>query len=255
MTKDTSMGMQEHTCQDIQQSLELVLSPSAAAVPTRSMSLHVTGCDACQTVLEQLYVRLTGEVPPVRDCEPCQADLAAYIDLLLNDGAATAAQELPHVWWHIWQCAECAETFELTLALINAETRGQIMPLASVFRAEEKPAPILKTFLVRPAVVARLFSAHQMLGIAYGSGDEIVVAEEPGDDYNFQISVQRAQGGDWTVTVTIEPQVSAAVLLTVGASIYRALFDERGRAVVYGISAADLQDPNTGISVAIELLD
>jgi hypothetical protein len=206
--------------------------------------------------MHRLYQRLTGQaVPPAGDCERCQADMAVYIDTLLSAGSSAAAQALPHVWWHIWQCADCAETFELTLALIDAELRGEIMPLESLFKTTEPTRPIWRLLIVRPEMIAHLFTARQVLGMSYGDAEETVVSEEIDANCTFQISMQRAHDEAWSLIVSSEPPLAAMAVFTIGSARYQAPFDEQGRAIVHDISVIELQQADAGISIAIEALD
>jgi hypothetical protein len=248
--------MPEQNCTEVRQAIELVLTASTARVPTRAMSTHAAGCPRCQAAIHDRYLQLMNQpAPPAIDCEQCQADLAVYIDTLLSKGASAAACELPQVWWHIWQCADCAETFELTLTLIDAELRGELMPMASLFTAEEPLRPIVRRFHVRPETIAHLFSAQRILGMAYGSSEEIIVREDIDDGYTFRIDMQRTRSDTWSIVVSGTPPIAAMVVFTIGNLTHRVAFDNAGRAMVHDISTTDLQNADTGIAVAIEALD
>lgn len=96
---------------------------------------HIATCPTCRgaffLVANELLQRPAFAVSQI-NCDDCQRDLAPYIDLMAERNERIAAHRYPHVWWHLGTCAACAETYQLTMALIKAEADGVLEPFAKV---------------------------------------------------------------------------------------------------------------------------
>jgi hypothetical protein len=87
---------------------------------------HVAGCARCRGVLllivaELLHAPLT---VAATTCDHCMDDLAASLDMERDEGIAQAIRAYPHVWWHLWICAECALTYEIVQDTISSGVTG-----------------------------------------------------------------------------------------------------------------------------------
>jgi predicted anti-sigma-YlaC factor YlaD len=58
------------------------------------------------------------------DCSACLDQLAQYVDLELATGAA--AQSMPQVSHHLYQCAVCREEYEVLAELARLEERDEL---------------------------------------------------------------------------------------------------------------------------------
>ena len=86
-------------------------------------------------------------------CEQCQADLAAFIEIEL-DNPAQAAATYPHVWRHLWACWACARTYEYTHMLLAAERSGWLAPPQLLVGATQRPAPIIRRVRLTRQILA-----------------------------------------------------------------------------------------------------
>lgn len=94
---------------------------------------HLERCETCRGAMLLLSEAL-GLAPspafPTCDCATCRSGLAAYIDRERHDPAAAAAAA-PAIWWHLWACRDCAETYRLTYLMLDAANLGELPPLPS----------------------------------------------------------------------------------------------------------------------------
>jgi len=108
----------------------LALTNSRRALQTPQIARHFMRCPECLALRSHLFgLLLPGSAEPSEDCDACQDDLAAYVDLSLDSGARAAVEAYPHTWWHVWGCTSCAEVFVQTVALASAERRGALPSL------------------------------------------------------------------------------------------------------------------------------
>lgn len=60
-------------------------------------------------------------VPAEIDCDACDDDLAAFIDLEQEQHTRVAAHTYPQVWWHLWTCPACQDIYLLTRDAVEAD--------------------------------------------------------------------------------------------------------------------------------------
>lgn len=246
--------MEPTSCHTVRSILMLTLTNSRRALQTPQITRHFTHCPDCLALRSHLFNLLVSDrAEPVEDCDACQDDLAAYVDLFLDAGARAAAESYPHTWWHLWGCASCAEVFAQTAALASAERRGALSPLP-IARPNPAEPRVIGRLSVAPQAVARLFQIRELLGSAYGGEDELILDEGEDDGYSFQLSVHREPGGTWAILVTVIPPVEGQAVVQVGANTFYAPFDSQGIAQVTGIDASLFRDGQPAISVAIEAI-
>ncbi len=204
------------------------------------------------------------------NCQDCQNELAAFIDVERQADISQAAREYPHIWWHLLRCVDCAETYRFTTLLLDAEQEGQLPPLDSVLRdvlaqqpvhnhdvspaAKPPGVRIFHQFVLRRNFLTRIFSISPALGVAYGHQDEeIVLAEEDLADYEIHLSVRKDTDGSWCVVVSVDPPIMGWGVLKIGDQSFRARFDECGEANVSGIPTELLIAPDApDMAIAIE---
>lgn len=117
-------------CEQGRAAIAQALTDSRRPAQTPALASHIAGCASCRAQRGAILARLAQGVNTRADtCAACAADLAAYVDVLLDQGASAAASAHPHVWWHLWTCADCAELFAQTATLAAAERAGDLPPL------------------------------------------------------------------------------------------------------------------------------
>jgi hypothetical protein len=177
--------------------------------------------------------------PTTIECQRCLDDLPAFIEQEIED-PMQAIRAYPHVWWHTLTCPMCAETYELTRALVAAEQRGEIAaPTLADLAASFTPR--LQTFLrltrqflniaLPPPMLARVARGHD-------EGPAVLSQGDAGAGRQFVLSVQEQPDHAWSVIVAVTPSPGGWLVLTLGQEIFRARFDEHGNAVVADVPAA-----------------
>lgn len=116
-------------CRDVRAYLQQPASLGAAAPPPAWLVEHTARCATCRGAIALLAAELIA--PSLEECAACQEGLAAYVDLDLAEGAASALRTYPMVGWHLRICHDCAEIYRLTRAL----ERGIGLPKARVLGA------------------------------------------------------------------------------------------------------------------------
>ena len=110
---------------------EIIRQGGHAAALRKELVDHINGCESCLEALRLLSESFS--LPPAahspnNTCPACLSSLAAYIELEQRDPLG-AARTFPSVWWHLWSCPACAETYHLTYDLLAASREGAIPPL------------------------------------------------------------------------------------------------------------------------------
>jgi len=108
--------------------LKTIQTGNLAASPA-ALDDHIATCATCRGTLAVLAAEII-TLPPAQalaDCAACQTDLAAYIDYERAQDTHATALAYSQVWWHMWICPACAETYRLTTALAEATQAGTIM--------------------------------------------------------------------------------------------------------------------------------
>jgi hypothetical protein len=238
---------------DEQTQAALLLSQTSTHEPQQSpvLARHLAGCRECQAFRRHIFAQLHPIAPPQVGHEACQADLAAYVDRLLDAGSLAAARESPHVWWHLWECADCAAIFVQTAALARAERAGALPPLPIT------PPParrrVIGRLAVTPQVAVHLLQSRALLGAAYGAGGEVVLDEGEDEGHSFQLSLRRSAGESWEILVSVAPPVTGGAVVRVGAATFRAPFDRDGVATISAVPAELLRGGQSSILVTIEV--
>jgi hypothetical protein len=179
-------------------------------------------------------------------CEACQADLPAYIDREAENPAAAAAM-YPHVWWHLWTCEECAQTYEFTHMLLDAQREGQIAPLRLHRRTTERVEPVFQHMrLARPLLMAALPRRMPAISASRGSDNRYVLyddfKEEP-ERQRFTIVAEEQDDDFWQLTITVIPPPDGLLALTLGSHRFVGPFAPDGTATIRDIPTALLTHP------------
>jgi len=256
--------MQTITCADLRGWLvhhsaqPTVASPAESRLDPYVLDHHVLDCARCRGALMMLLVALDQVPLPLEAIThaECQAQLAAYIDEEQHAGTPAARASYPQVWWHLWICASCAETYALTLALLDAEQHGllpamPIVPPVPRRRYEE----IARQQLPR-ALITRTLGVQGGLGISRGDDTgEIVLVDGDWPGFQLTLSVQQQPDGAWTIRVLTDPPIRGRILLTLGTTLFTATFDPSGTALVASVPnelLTAIDGPDLLLSIEIE---
>ena len=249
--------MESQRCVIARRALRQAIQTDRPSAFDPQVAAHIAGCESCRGALLLVMTELLGRpaAPPPIDCAQCLADLPAYIE---HEDAAVpgeAARAFPHVWWHLWTCAECAETYDITRTLVLAEQRGEIS-LRSALRPASKAQPRMLALLR----LTRQFLNQALpppLAVARGDADgPMVLSEgEAGAGHAFKLRVQAQPDATWLVEVLVAPPTKGWLVLTLGGARYRARFDPHGLAVVDDVPAAlfaAADGPDLGVGIELD---
>jgi hypothetical protein len=213
-------------------------------------SEHVAGCDLCRKTFMLVIPDLLGHRQDVAlhvSCEACQRDLAAYVDLKQAHGNRSAAKRYPHVWWHLWTCAECAEIYEWMLALVEAEANGKLeaFPFAGLFATQIKTVSTFLTFLtclVPRSALTLTLGASTLLGDIRGSEHEMMLIDDDVEGYHVCVAVSQIQGAVCSLDIAIQPPVAGWVMVSLGEQDFKAVLNDQGGGQVSMLPLHLLQD-------------
>jgi hypothetical protein len=234
--------MEKITCDHVQYWLSKSAQPKYNTFPSPALCAHIEQCAACRGTVLAVVAQGVGILPMTvsTSCQSCAEDLAAFVEQEIED-AISAACTYPHVWWHLWVCAECAKTYRLTRVLVEAERNGRLAP---------PPFPqIMNSSQTRPLGIMHLtrqFLNHAMPAsvlldaVRRGVKDSPMVLAEDDDTegYAVSFSVQRQSDGAWSMMVTAVPPPVGRLVLALGPSTFYGRFDGQGVALVTDVPAA-----------------
>ncbi|MCG8353122.1 MAG: hypothetical protein MI924_35600 [Chloroflexales bacterium] len=123
--------MHSVTCPDVRELIDLLQQSNPCAKTPSALLDHIAACLVCRGALLLFMAHLLQASPsPLKTtCAECQHDLAAYIDEESQASFISAYKAYPHVWWHLWTCADCAQTYQLVSTIRDAEQNGDLVPL------------------------------------------------------------------------------------------------------------------------------
>src|SRR5215208_5757161 len=175
------MNSELHGCHHVIAEIAQALREHPPAPLSQASYQHVSRCSRCRAGL-LLLVRAFDSEPNVLaseiSCDSCQADLAAYVDLEAEDPALAAATH-PHVWWHLWTCQECAQTYEFTHMLLDAQHADQLVPLYLTGRTTQHTIRVFPHMrLTRQLLMAALPRRFPALSVLRGSDNRYVLFDE-----------------------------------------------------------------------------
>ncbi len=232
--------MGEIRCEDVLQWLRTAVQ-AKDLVPMPAIQAHVAGCPICQAVMLLLVGEVTNSPisPTIIDCEHCRAELPTFIEWE-SEAPARAIRDYPQVWWHLWTCDTCAETYRLTRVLVEAEQHGvigmpDILRIGAVFTPQlQILLRLTRAFLTRalpaPLPLARIMRGHS-------DGPIVLSQRKIVADRNLVLSVEKQPNRDWAVRVVLTPPLAGWLVLKLGEAEFRARFDAQGIAVADNVPA------------------
>jgi hypothetical protein len=237
--------MLEKRCGAVRRWLRQDDTASSIAPPTAELADHVAGCASCRGMLAAVAAELlcAPGLGDARTCAACQEDIDGYIDCERRRGAAAAVQRYSHIWWHLWTCADCAEVYHFTTALLSAEDQQTLAPIPiAVPRQPARPAHWPALSLPR-AFLHNVFAPQAALGAAWSGGDdEMLFAEEERDGYQIAVAVRQRTAAHWVIGVAVVPPVAGWAAISFGELRFRAPFDQHGQAMIAAIPLELLTD-------------
>jgi hypothetical protein len=255
-----TMGIGSQECSHVIAEVAHALQQKTATGLSPSAYHHLITCDRCRAGLLLLVgatVPAANEPPSSQICDLCQSQLAAFIDLESSD-PVSASTAYPLVWWHLWTCRTCSQTYEFIRMLIESEKSGALQPLRiNVHPPQTVAASLWRVPLTRSALARALPSRQPALAITRGAPTDTYVvydeAEDEPEPRELTITVQEQAGDVWQMVARMQPPPEGGLLvLTAGALRLVAPFESDGTAVIQDIAAdllIDPQSPDLEISV------
>ena len=222
--------MNKDRCAVVRMFLHTVFVERRSAAPAPYLYTHLAGCDACRGVFALHLASAIGITAPPGpiNCDDCDQDMAALIEIERDAGTIAARTAYPDLWWHLWTCRDCAETYRLTRLLLRSEQ----LP-----RSEPPRRQPLITFS-REFMAGTIDYTYVTTARRGKPGVPIVISSpEPGDNPQLSFSIQRQQNGEWTLHVTVLPAPMAWLVVRIGAFEARARFGEAGQAQIPAVPA------------------
>lgn len=223
------------------------LQAHPTGVPPESLLLHVSSCPLCRGGLLLLAHDqvLTSMLPENDNHDVCQDDLPAFVDWEQQFGSPEAMRAYPHVWWHLWFCGDCNDTYQNIQLLIQAEQDGLINPLRSSARRDN-------TVLFVPRKgLRRMVQSMVVLGTPWsGAPPAQLVAEYHVKGYDLALYIRHAERSTWSLRLVADP-VPEHVTVRFATRSYDARFSVAGEAIVPAILLTDLLDSEEDIEITL----
>lgn len=235
--------MQPTSCADIRAAIAVTVRSGDPLPDTAAIAAHVATCSLCRGALALLALEALGAPPPDPISHAaCQAELAAFIDRERADSAA-AVRRFPQIWWHLWTCAECAETYLLTRSLVVAARQQPF-----VYTPIQRQTPSLSEVVLRlsRSLLNGFFATLSPdWGAARGgeAGEEVLAEKTTRSGHQLTVSVAQQPDQRWRVVVAAVPPFDGSLVIGFGATTFSAPFDTEGSATIADIPAALLTDP------------
>lgn len=195
----------------------LTQTHNPTALPPEQLIAHITSCATCRGQLVLLMTEIVGVPLHIQgiSCERCQRDLPAYIDMEAHTDLRLAVQTFPEIWWHLWTCEECAETYRVIVEIGKQQVPSEILrPMVVHTPNVDRPAWL---FELSRTLLNHFFQTQVRLGVAWGehNGDAVVL-EEVADDHEITFSLQRDTNNGWKGVIRITPPITGRVGITIG---------------------------------------
>ena len=235
------MNAESQICRQVIAEISQALQAHPQATLSPASYSHVSTCSRCRARL-LLLLRALDPEPDLLEisisCDACQADLAAYIDLEIEH-PILAATTYPHVWWHLWTCEECAQTYEFAHMLLDTQEAGQLQPLRLHRRATERATPVFQHLrLSRPLLMAALPRRIPAIAAARGSDNRYVLFDDTKEEHErqqFTIVAEEQDNDCWQVIVKVVPPPNGLLVLNFGTLRFVAPFTPDGTAAISDI--------------------
>lgn len=251
--------MRSILCSDVYEWLTTHDNQPRSAIPPVELCDHIASCAACRALVLLLSTELLHaplHITPI-SCEQCQHDLAVYADMVHDEGQQAGLREYPHVWWHLWVCADCAEIYHTLVTLQDAENAPEDILAVPVHKhilrtsqAVPAPRPFITAFSLPRVWLSRVLMSQ--LATPWGSSfDDTILHDEDHDEYRINV-VMRRDHDSWSIIVTVEPPLVGDIVLSIGNETFRQALRPDGTAIIDSLPSELLLDP-TGPGIALVL--
>jgi hypothetical protein len=248
--------MDKLKCVDMQQWIQQIVLSDELPLPKPALVAHIVSCELCRgafALLAAAALDLPSLAAPF-SCRQSEENLAAFIEQEVEEGSTAAIRTYPQVWWHLWICEDCAETYRVTRRhLLTAQSQA----IATLLQTA-KPARTRLAQLSRPFLHQALAKSPPARAATRGqAGQSYILTEQASLDGDLLVSVQRQSNGEWQLGVVHQPPPTGSLVLIFGEQYFHASFNAQGRAVVHDLpfallTAADGPDLEVDIEADTE---
>ncbi len=233
----------------------LQTSASNQHIPPAEVVAHIAVCDLCRGALALLATTMFASAPhPLpTSCADCQAVLDAFIDLEHATELIQAMQAYPQAGWHVWICPDCAQTYRLTRAALDAEAQGALaaLPLSPIMPHLLTTIRLARAFLnaALPVPIAR---QPQLRG---AEAAERVLYNELIEGHQLRLSMARQPNDQARLTMQTRPALAGGLRLYLGLFNVWVPFNASGQAHVPDLPPTLLDAPDgPDLLVDIEII-
>jgi hypothetical protein len=223
--------MRKRPCEAVLHWLHQQQAGRSGALLDPALVDHTTDCPACRGLLLTASIALlqVPAPPPAIMCSDCEHNLDAFIDWEERYGPAAAAQRYPRIWWHLLNCADCADVHAGVHALLRAEAAGELMAL---------PLPQIYPVFQLPRTYLHAALAPQLaLGVGWGADDAQQIAAAHLGAFQLTLAAYPSHTETVTLHLQIDPPVSGAVEVRLDPLFVRAPL-AAGSALIPDVPAA-----------------
>jgi len=226
--------MDKLRCVDVRSRIQQIVLSDEPNRPDPAIAAHIASCELCRgafVLLAAQAVELPSLSAPL-SCRQCDQDLAAFIEHELEEGSAAAIRTYPHIWWHLWTCADCAETYRVTRRhLLTVQSQA----IATLLQPAQ-PARTQLAQLARPLLYRALAGSPPARGTSRGqAGQSYILTEQASIHGDLLVSVQRQPNAEWRIDVIHQPPLIGSLVLTLGTNRFRARFNPQGRVIIHDV--------------------
>jgi hypothetical protein len=218
------LNMPTYRCLELRDWLATSATRPAYELPPVDLWEHMVACSHCRGMLALVVAATYGSAQPAMSCSHCAEELPALLD-------NPADQRLAPLWWHLWQCDDCAELYVGMGALRAAEQSGLLDPLPGG-RRSTRSMPHLR---LERGFLTALFAPQMQLGTAWdGDSEPMLLSEEHNNGQRIVLYIQQQDAQFWHFKVETEPPVVGQAVLTIGELERRSLLDDTGATAASG---------------------
>lgn len=245
--------MVHRDCLEVQSWVRQAILSLYPTQPEPRLYMHIATCPLCRGAMAALVVESLdlAAAPTTIGCDACAIDLPTFIEYEVEVGSSAAIRAYPHVWWHLWTCEDCADTYQISRPLIEEQQAASAKAVKRESRGEQRVQKRQSVIRLKRSFLSQaLVPAGATRSGSQRPAHVLIDKEMP--NQALMVSVQQQVDGDWRIDVSIKPVPAGHLLLKLGSAQFHASFDTQGTATILNMPDALLNaidGPNLEIEV------